>query len=522
MKNAVGREIPDELIAQGWEPFQGNAYRDGYEYKKAGPRVRSQVSRRESKVVSSLREAIEKSGLKDGMTISFHHHFRDGDYIVDMVMRQIAEMGFRDIKLATTSIGAAADIVADYIEEGIVTGLTTSGIRARIGEVVSQGKLKEPAIIRTHGGRIRAIETGELHIDIAFIGAPSSDEYGNASGKGGKNNCGGLAYSVADAHYADTVIVVTDTLVPFPNKPCTIEGIDVDYVVVVDAIGNAKKLARAAARITSDPRELAIAESCVDVIAATPYFKDGFNYQTGVGGPSIATLLFLKDKLQEKQITINSFIGGISTPMVQMMEEGFVRTIADTQDFYLKAIESFGSTPRHFEISCSEYANPMNKGAFVNKLDFVVLSALEVDTSFNVNVITGSDGILRGAPGGHPDTAAGANVCIIVTPLVRGRMPTICDEVVTVTTPGDSVDVVVTDYGVAINPKRQDLIDAVKAAGIELMTIQELRDIAYSIVGTPDKVQFKDKIVAIIEARDGTVMDVVREIKPYTFDDETV
>ena len=145
-----------------------------------------------------------------------------------------------------------------------------------------------------------------------------------------------------------------------------------------------------------------------------------------------------------------------------------------------------------------------------------------MDTIFNVNVITGSDGILRGAPGGHPDTAAGANVCIIVTPLVRGRMPTICDEVVTVTTPGDSVDVVVTDYGVAINPKRQDLIDAVKAAGIELMTIQELRDIAYSIVGTPDKVQFKDKIVAIIEARDGTVMDVVREIKPYTFDDETV
>ena len=51
------------------------------------------------------------------------------------------------------------------------------------------------------------------------------------------------------------------------------------------------------------------------------------------------------------------------------------------------------------------------------------------------------------------------------------------------------------------------------------MTIKELRDIAYDIVGTPDEVQFEDKVVAIIEARDGTVMDVVRQIKPYTFED---
>ena len=517
MKNAVGREIPSELIAAGWEPFQGNEHRQGVEVKRVGPKVRPNVVLREGKVVGSLREAIEKCGLKDGMTISFHHHFRDGDYVVDKVMREIADMGLKDIKLATTSIGGAADIVADYIEEGIVTGLTTSGIRARIGEVISQGKMKEPAVIRTHGGRIRAIESGELHIDVAFIGASSSDEYGNASGKGGKNNCGGLGYSVTDARFADKVVVVTDTIVPFPNKPCSINGIDVDYVAVIDSIGNAKKIASAAARITKDPRELAIAESCVNVIAATPYFKDGFNYQTGVGGPSIATLLFLKDRLKEAGIAINCVIGGISTPMVEMMNEGYIRKIADTQDFDIGAIESLGSTPQHFEISCDEYANPLNRGAFVNNLDFVVLSALEVDTAFNVNVITGSDGVLRGAPGGHPDTAAGAKCCLIVTPLVRGRMPTICDRVVTVTTPGDTVDVVVTDYGIAVNPKRTDLLEALRAAGVETMTIQQLRDIAYEIVGTPDDLEFEDKVVAIIEARDGTVMDVVRQIRPYTF-----
>lgn len=519
MKNAVGREIPEELIKKGWEPFQGNQYREGCTYQRVGPMVKARVMPQGGKVVSSLREAIEKTGLRDGMTISFHHHFRDGDYIVDKVMREIADMGLKDIHLATTSIGGAADVVADYIEQGIVTGLTTSGIRARIGDVVSQGKLKEPAIIRTHGGRIRAIETGEIHIDVAFIGASSSDEFGNASGKGGKNNCGGLAYSVTDARYADKVVVITDTLVPFPNKPCSIQGIDVDYVALVDSIGNAKKIASAAARITSDPRELAIAESCVEVMAATPFFKDGFNYQTGVGGPSIATLLFLKEKLKEADISINSVIGGISTPMVNMMKEGYIRHIADTQDFDTGAIESLNSTPNHFEISCDEYANPLNKGAFVNNLDFVVLSALEVDTDFNVNVITGSDGILRGAPGGHPDTAAGAKCCIIVTPLVRGRMPTICERVVTVTTPGDSVDVVVTDYGVAVNPKRQDIQQSLYAAGIETLTIHELCKIAYDIVGAPDPVEFEDKIVAIIEARDGTVMDVVKQIKPYRFEE---
>ena len=519
MKNAVNREIPEELVAKGWEPFQGNSYREHYEYQKAGPKVRANVVMQgANKVLPSLEEAIKACGLKDGMTISFHHHFRDGDYVMDMVMREIARLGYKDITLATTSIGKAADVVADYIEEGIVTGLTTSGIRDRIGEVVSRGKLKNPAIIRTHGGRIRAIETGELHIDVAFIGAPTADCCGNASGKGGKSDCGGLSYALADARYADRVVVITDTLVPFPNKPCSIEGIDVDYVVVVDEIGNPKKIASAAARITTDPRELSIAESCVDVITALPYFKDGFNYQTGVGGSSIATLLFLKEKLKEAGIRINSFIGGISTPMVELMNEGFVRCIADTQDFDTGAVASFRSVPNHFEISCSEYANPMNKGAFVNMLDYVVLSALEVDVDFNVNVITGSDGILRGAPGGHPDTAACAKCTIIVAPLIRGRIPTICDKVVTVTTPGDSVDVVVTDYGVAVNPKRTDLIEALSAAGIETVTIQELRDIAYEIVGTPDPVQFKDRVIAIIEARDGTVMDVVREIKPYTFD----
>lgn len=514
MKNAVGREIPDPLLEGGKVGFQGNDYLDGKIITRTAPTVKACVTPRDTKVIDSLEEAIKLTGLKDGMTVSFHHHFRNGDFIVKDVMTKIAEMGFKDITIACSSIGSASDIVAEHIEQGVVTGLQTSGIRGAIGEAVSHGKLKTPAIIRTHGGRVRAIEMGELKIDVAFIGASTSDNQGNASGKGGKSNCGGLGYSAADAKYASNVVVITDTIVDFPNTNLTsISGIDVDYVVVVDEIGDPKKIASAAARITDNPRDLKIAKSCVDIMTTTPYFKDGFIFQTGVGGPSIGTVLFLKEQMQARNITMGCAVAGISAPMVDLLKEGYIKTIADTQDFDVDAVDSLGVTPGHFEITTGEYANPINKGSYVNQLDFVILSALEVDTDFNVNVITGSDGVLRGAPGGHPDTSAGAKITMIVTPLVRGRMPTICESVVTVTTPGSTVDVVVTEYGVAVNPARKDIIGWLDDAGITHMTIEELKDKAYSIVGAPEALEWDDKIVAILEARDGTIMDVVRKVK---------
>ena len=193
MKNKIGREIPDCLLAQGRRAFQGNGADDA-PLQKVGPKIRIAPPQHESKVVASIREAILKTGLKDGATISFHHHFRDGDYVVNMVMKEIAELGLKDITIAASSLGSAHDPVAEYIEQGVVTGLQTSGIRGRIGEVVSAGKLKNPAIIRSHGGRVRAIESGEVRIDVAFIGASSADCCGNARGQGGKNNCGVLSY----------------------------------------------------------------------------------------------------------------------------------------------------------------------------------------------------------------------------------------------------------------------------------------------------------------------------------------
>ncbi len=259
-----------------------------------------------------------------------------------------------------------------------------------------------------------------------------------------------------------------------------------------------------------------MAENVAKVIAATPYFKDGFSFQTGVGGPSLAANLFLEKYMDERGIKMGWAIGGICGPMVELLKKGKVGKVIDVQDFDLESVNSINQTPGHFEMSASQYANPANKGAFVNKLDFVVLAALEVDTDFNVNVLTGSDGILRGAPGGHPDTAAGSKCCIIVTPLTRGRMATVCKHVVTVTTPGDCVDVVVTDYGIAVNPARKDIIQWLDDAGIKHVSIESLQEKAYSLVGKPDDLQWEDNVVAVLEARDGTILDVVRQIRPLT------
>ena len=212
-------------------------------------------------------------------------------------------------------------------------------------------------------------------------------------------------------------------------------------------------------------------------------------------------------------------LGGIAGPMCKLLEEGLIEKLVDTQDFDLTAIESIKNNPNHYEITGSEYANPMNKGAYVNQLDFVILASLEVDVNFNCNVVVDSNGMVTGAQGGYPDTAAGAKCRIVIAPLLQGRTPAICSNVTTVTTPGETVDVVITDYGIAINPRRQDLIEAMKGVKLPFKTIEELRDIAYSIVGEPEPVEFGDRVVGIIESRDGTIIDVVRQIKPFEFND---
>ena len=507
MINAVGREIPEEVLKiTGKEAFKGAYAFDNYEYVKAAPKARTMMDPKRSKMVENIHEALMKCGIKDNMTISFHHHFREGDYVVNMVMEEIHNMGIKGLTICASSLGKANDPIVPYIDDGTIVGIQSSGVRGKIGEAISTGRLRDLAIMRSHGGRVRAVESGEVHIDIAFIGAPTCDEYGNMRANGGKSDCGVLSYAMVDAQYADKVVAITDCLVPFPNIPASISMTQVDFVFVVEEIGNPAKIATGAAKPTTDVRKIMMADYCTQFVINTPYFKEGFSYQTGVGGASIASTISLGKIMEERGIHMGLGLGGITTPMCNLLAKGLINKIVDTQDFDMGAIESIKSNPNH-------------KGAYVNKLDFVILASLEVDVHFNCNVVVGSDGMITGAQGGHPDTAAGAKCTIVIAPLLQGRIPAICTNVTTVTTPGETVDVVITDYGIAINPRRQDLIDCMKDVKLPFCTIEELRDKAYAIVGEPDPVQFKDRVVGIIESRDGTVLDVVREIKEYTFSD---
>lgn len=519
MINKVGRDIPEDIIKATGKKVYGGAFAyDDWAYTKAGPTVRGVSDPKRSKMVESIREALLKCEIKDNMTLSFHHHFREGDYVLNMVMEEVHQLGIRGITICASSLGKANDPIVPYIDDKTIVGIQSSGVRGKIGEYISGGKLRDLTIMRSHGGRVRAIESGEVHIDIAFIGAPTCDEYGNCRPNGGKSDCGVLSYSMVDAQYADKVVAITDCLVPFPNIPASISMVNVDYVCVVDAIGNPDKIASGAAKPTTDVRKLMMADYCTQFVINTPYFKDGFSYQTGAGGASIASAISLGKIMEERGIQMGLGLGGITKPLCDLLEKGLIRTLVDTQDFDTSAIESIKKNPNHIEISASEYANPFNKGAYVNKLDFVILASLEVDVNFNCNVVVGSDGIITGAQGGHPDTAAGAKCTIVIAPLLQGRIPAICTNVTTVTTPGETVDVIITDYGIAINPNRQDLIDCMKDVKLPFCTIQQLRDMAYAMVGEPEPVQFEDRVVGIIEARDGTIIDVVRKIKKFEFE----
>ncbi|QMV14382.1 citrate lyase subunit alpha [Vibrio spartinae] len=464
------------------------------------------------KLKSSLEQAIKELGLADGMTISFHHAFRGGDKTINAVMEVIAKMGFKDLTLASSSLTSIHAPLIEHIRNGVVRKIYTSGVRGELAEEISRGLLKEPVHIHSHGGRVHLVQSGEVHIDFAFIGVPCSDEFGNANGVQGKSRCGSLGYAQIDAQYADRVIILTESMVDYPNSPASIRQDCVDAVIQVAEVGDPDKIGGDATRMTSNPRELLIAKHAAEVIEHSGYFKPGFSLQTGSGGASLAVTRFLKDKMIKQNIVASFGLGGITATMVDLHEQGLIETLLDVQCFDLVAAESLSRNPNHHEISANEYANPSSKGAVVDRLDVVILSALEIDMQFNVNVITGSDGVIRGASGGHCDTAAAANLTVVVAPLVRGRIPTVVERVTNVVTPGASVDVLVTDHGIAVNPRREDLIERLNALSIPVYSIDALQARAELITGKPEPIQFTDRTIAFVRYRDGSVIDVIKEV----------
>jgi len=465
-----------------------------------------------TKLVGSIREAIELAGLKDGMTVSFHHHLRNGDFVLNMVMEQIAAMGIEDINVNASSVFDTHLPLVDHIKNHVVTGIQTNYMAAGVGRAISAGVLEKPVQFRTHGGRPSDIVQGRTPIDVAFIAAPTADPMGNCTGKYGKSACGSLGYAFPDAMHAKKVVVITDNLVEYPLLDYSIPEIYVDYVVQVDAIGNPKGIVSGTTQITRDPVGLVMASYAARVIEHSGLLKDGFSFQTGAGGATLAAAKFLKDIMLREGIRGSFGMGGITGYMVDMLQAGCFKSLIDVQCFDLKAVESIRTDPRHQEVSAMHYASPSHRSSAVDSLDVVLLGATEIDTDFNVNVHTDSNGYIMGGSGGHSDTAAGAKLAMIIAPMFRARLPIVTDRVTCVSTPGRDIDVLVTQGGIAVNEKNAELKERLKAAGLPVIDIHELKEKAEKITGKPAKLPRGERAVAEVIYRDGTVQDTIYNV----------
>ncbi len=515
MKNSLGIEIPEYIEGIGHlEPFQGawKKLEKGWMDEPAYPPPVKAKTAHLAKYCKSLEEAIDKVGVHDNMTVSFHHHLRSGDYILVKTMEILHRKGVKNLTLASSSLTSAHEAILPYLEDGTISRIWASGIRGSLGEAVSRGVLDTPVVIHSHGGRVRAIKTGKVQIDLAIIAASAADKEGNATGTHGPSAFGSLGYAVPDSTYAKNVIVVTDHIVEYPCIPISIRQSFVDYVAEVDSIGDPAKISSGTTRITRSPMDLRIAQLAAEAIAHSGYLVDDFSFQVGAGGASLAVAKYLREHMKKRNLIGSFALGGVTSYIIDMLNEGMLKTVFDVQSFDAQVASSIFNNIRHIEISSGLYANPYNCGSITNKLHIVALGALEVDTRFNVNVITGSDGMIRGASGGHSDTASGAKLTVVVCPSFRGRIPIVKKKVNHVVTPGESVDLLVTERGICVNPARKDVEVNLKSAGLNVKDIHDLEEEIAGITGRPKPIEFGDKIVGLVQYRDGTIIDVIREV----------
>lgn len=467
-----------------------------------------------NKVIDTLQAAIAQSGLTDGMTVSFHHHLRNGDNLVNLVFDTIADMGIKDLNLNISSLFDVHEPLVRHIKSGVITGIETAYISSKVGRELSRGILPKPVIFRTHGGRAGDIMTGRSRIDVAFIGAPAADERGNLSGRTGKSACGGMGYAVADAMMAGKVIAITDNLVPHPLANASVSEANVDFVVCVDSIGDPQGIVSGTTKITRSPVRLKIAELAAQCIEVSGLLEDGFSLLTGAGGISLAVAKILGETMQAKGIRGSYATGGMTSYIVDMLENGCFEALADVQCFDLRAVESLRTDPRHFEITAEQYASPYAKSAYVDDLSVAVLGATEMDLDFNVNVHTDSRGMIMGGSGGHTDASAGAKMTMIVSPLLRNRIPLIRPHVTCVSTPGHLVDVLVTQFGVTVNPARGDLKQKFTDAGLKVIDMDALFAIEQRYIGSAkfENANRANPVIAKVLYRDGTLLDEIHAV----------
>ena len=510
--NAAQRLVPTMVNGRPQIPYLGVGKYQPRGRKQAPP-VRSSKDYPENgdKRLPDLVTALRKCGLRDGMVISSHHHLRDGDHIALMALEAAAKIGVKDLLwFPSASFPSQKDAIG-LMEKGVIHHIEGS-MNGPLGDYCTRGKMRGMGVLRSHGGRWQAIQDGEVHLDIAVIAAPASDAFGNCDGSHGKSACGSLGFALADSIYADNVIVVTDGLVPFPCVPWQIQGNNVDYVVEVDSIGDPAKIVSGTTQITRSPDRLRIAEFVARFLRDAGIMKNGFSFQAGAGGIALAFVDHLRRMMKEDGVKARFVRGGSTKYLVELLQAGLTDYILDGQTFDLGGVKSIASDPRHVATSPFTSYNYHGKGNFASMVDAVVLGATEVDVNFNGNVVTHSDGRLLHGIGGWQNCLF-SGCTILAVPSFRDRIPVVVDEVTTLTGPGEMIDVVATERGIAINPLRKDLLDAVKGSKLPIRPIRDIKaEVEQICGGKPNRPKLSDKPVAIVKWVDGTVLDTVWQV----------
>src|SRR5438067_12104194 len=512
VQNAAGRMVPAMVNGKPQIPYLGvGKYQP--RGRKAAPPVRSNRDYPDNgdKRVPNLEAALRKCGLRDGMVISNYHHLRDGDRIALIMLEAAAKIGVKNLTWFPSASFPSQKAAIELMQSGVIHHIEGS-MNGPLGDYCTQGKMRGMGVLRSHGGRWQAIQDGEVHIDIAAIAAPAADPFGNADGSHGRSACGSLGFALADSMYADHVIVVTDNLVPFPCVPWQIQGNNVDFVVEVGSIGDPAKIVSGTTQITRSPDRLQIAEFVARFLRQAGIMRNGFSFQAGAGGIALAFVDYLRRMMKEDGVKARFVRGGSTKYLVDLLQEGLTDYILDGQTFDLDGVKSIAGDPRHVATSPFTSYNYHGKGNFASLVDAAVLGATEVDVNFNANVVTHSDGRLLHGIGGWQNCLE-ASCTILALPSFRDRIPVIVDEVTTLTGPGELIDVVVTERGIAINPRRQDLLDAVKGSSLPLRPIQEIKAEVEKICGgKPARSRRTDQPVAVVKWVDGSVLDTVWQI----------
>jgi citrate lyase subunit alpha/citrate CoA-transferase len=510
--NAAGRMVPAMVNGRPQIPYIGVAKYQP-RGRKAAPPLRTAANYPEdgNKIVADLETALRKCGLRDGMVISSHHHLRDGDKVALMALEAASRIGVKDLTWFPSASFPSQKGAIELMESGVIHHIEGS-MNGPLGDYCTHGKMRGMGVLRSHGGRWQAIQDGEVHIDVAVIAAPTADAFGNADGSHGKSACGSLGFALADSTYADNVIAVTDNLVPFPCIPWQIQGNNVDYVVQVDSIGDPEKIVSGTTQITRSPDRLRIAEFVARFLREAGIMRNGFSFQAGAGGIALAFVDYLKRMMKEAGVKARFVRGGSTKYLVELLEEGLTDYILDGQTFDLDGVKSMANNPNHVATSPFTSYNYHGKGNFASLVDAVVLGATEVDVNFNANVVTHSDGRLLHGIGGWQNCLA-SGCTILAVPSFRDRIPVIVDEVTTLTGPGELIDVIATERGIAINPRRRDLIDAAKGSGLPIRPIQDIKAEVEKICGgKPSRPKPGDRPVAVVKWVDGTVLDTVWQV----------